>query len=197
MLTADGLSTVSIQELLTNFNAIDFPALVAGDYMAVEPDESTTLTGDRYFNYLWLFKKTTAAGGSSEGSARQVAVFKLLSVQEIEGGDLVDLTYVQLVGEFEPGLAPTPELSVSTTLLNFGTSDTFRSFTITNSGDGELTWTIGNGETWLTVSPTSGSTTDQVDTINLTVSRTNLSANTYSDTIKVTSNGGPTKSPWQ
>ena len=91
MLTADGLSTVSIQELLTNFNAIDFPALVAGDYMAVEPDGSTTLTGDRYFNYLWLFKKTTAAGGSSEGSARQVAVFKLLSVQEIEGGDLVDL----------------------------------------------------------------------------------------------------------
>ena len=122
LLKADLLSTVSIQELLENFNAIDFPALVTGDYMPVEPDGSTQLTGGRYFNYLWLFTKTTAAGGSSEGSSRQVAGFKLRWVQQIEGGDLVDLTYVQLVGEFtgtstEPTALITVNEDASATIL--------------------------------------------------------------------------------
>ena len=103
ILTADQASTVSIPELLENFNAIDFSLLLGGDYLAVEPDGSLQKTSDRYFNYLWLFKKTTAAGGSSPGAARQVAVFKLLAVQEIENEGLVDLTYLQLVGEFTPG----------------------------------------------------------------------------------------------
>ena len=104
--------------------------------MAVEPDESTTLTGDRYFNYLWLFKKTTAAGGSSEGSARQVAVFKLLSVRKIEGGDLVDLTYAQLVGEFTSA-------TVSQVISNGSFEDGDFTLSIGHSIDH---WTIESGD---------------------------------------------------
>lgn len=88
-----------IKKLLENFNAIDFDALENGDFMASRPDGADTLSAEQYHNYLWLFEKTTAAGGSSEGAARQVAVLKLVSVQEIEGSSRVDLTFTQLVGE--------------------------------------------------------------------------------------------------
>lgn len=97
---AGNISTITLAELLTNFNAVDFNVLIEGDYLATEPDGATLLTANRYNNYLWLLKKTTAAAGSSEGAARQVAVFKLLSVQENEFDNLAELTYVQLVGEF-------------------------------------------------------------------------------------------------
>ena len=93
-------STITLGELLTKFNAVDFDALIDGNFMAVEPAGATQLTENRYNNYLWLLKKTSAAGGSSEGAARQVAVFKLVTIQKNEIDELVDLTYLQLVGEF-------------------------------------------------------------------------------------------------
>ena len=94
------ISTITLEELLTKFNAVDFNALIAGNFMAVEPDGATQLTENRYNNYLWLLKKSSAAAGSSEGAARQVAVFKLVSILKNENDDLVDLTYLQLVGDF-------------------------------------------------------------------------------------------------
>lgn len=93
------ISTITLQDLLTKFNAIDFNALIDGNFMAVEPDGATQLTENRYNNYLWLLEKTTASGGSSEGAARQVAVFKLVAVEKNEVDNFVDLTYLQLVGE--------------------------------------------------------------------------------------------------
>ena len=93
------ISTITLGELLTNFNAVDFDALITGDFLATEPDGAKLLTDNRYSNYLWLLQKTTAAGGS-DGAARQIVVFKLQSIQKNEVDDQVDLTYVQLVGEF-------------------------------------------------------------------------------------------------
>ena len=95
----DSATPITPKRLLENYNAVDFDALIADGFMAVEPDGSTQLSGDIYSNYLWLLKRTTSAGGSSEGAARQVAVFKLKSVQKIESDTQVDLTYVQLVGD--------------------------------------------------------------------------------------------------
>ena len=100
LLTGEDSNTpITPKRLLENYNAVDFDALIADGFMAVEPDGSTQLTGDIYSNYLWLLKRTTSAGGSSKGAARQVAVFKLVSIQKIESDTQVDLTYVQLVGE--------------------------------------------------------------------------------------------------
>ena len=183
----DSTTPIAPKQLLENFNAVDFGKLIDGDFLAEEPDGATNLSGNLYNNYLWLLERTTAAGGSSEGATRKVAVFKLVSVEQNEFDDLVDLTYEQLVGEF----TSTPELSVSLTNLDFGTSDSFKSFDITNTGDVELIWTISKVEPWLTVSPTSGSTNSEVVTnIAVTVNRTGLSPDTYLDTITVTSNGG-------
>ena len=100
LLTGEDFTTpITPKRLLENYNAVDFDTLIADGFLAVEPDGSTQVTGDIYSNYLWLLQRTTSAGGSSEGAARQVAVFKLVSVQVIEGDTQVNLTYVQIVGE--------------------------------------------------------------------------------------------------
>lgn len=95
----DSVTPITPRALLTNYNAVDFDALVDGNFLAEPPDGATQLTSGIYNNYLWLLKKTTAAGGSSEGAARQIEVFKLITVQESEDGPGVDLTYLQIVGE--------------------------------------------------------------------------------------------------
>ncbi|MBI4220160.1 MAG: hypothetical protein HY682_08470, partial [Chloroflexi bacterium] len=52
--------------------------------------------------FLWLFEKTSAAGGASaSGSSREVVVYKLLSAEHVElasGGTptQVDLTYQRI-----------------------------------------------------------------------------------------------------
>ena len=93
------VSSLTFEELLTNYNAIDIDTLFASGFLSTIPDSGAQLTEDKYSNYLWLLQKTTASGGSSEGAARQMAVFKLVSIQKNEFDDLVDLSYVQLVGE--------------------------------------------------------------------------------------------------
>jgi len=70
----DSVTPVTIRQLLENFNALDFDALIAGDFTAVEPDSATSLSSGLYNNYLWLLEKTSAAGGSGPGAERQVAV---------------------------------------------------------------------------------------------------------------------------
>ena len=99
----DSTSLITPKRLQENFNAIDFDKLTDGGYLPDLPDAATSLTPDLYTNYLWLFQRTSAAGASDERAARQVTVFKLVSVQENEIDSTVDLTYVQIVGEISEG----------------------------------------------------------------------------------------------
>ena len=61
-------------------------------------------------------------------------------------------------------------------------------FAITNCGGGTLTWTISADKTWITVSPTSGSTTE-TDKVTVTIDTTGLSGQ-QSGTISISSAGG-------
>ena len=107
------VSSLTFEELLTKYNAIDINRLFDSGFLSQIPEAGLQLTEERYSNYLWLLQKTTASGGSSEGAARQITVFKLVSVQENESDQLVDLTYLLLVGqspeEGTPGPTATPE----------------------------------------------------------------------------------------
>jgi hypothetical protein len=85
---------------------------------------------------------------------------------------------------------PTPLLSVSTTILNFGTNLTVLTFTIRNTGTGTLDWDITESIPWLTAAALSGSTTTETETITVTVDRTGLSPNNYSGILAIISNGG-------
>ncbi len=83
-----------------------------------------------------------------------------------------------------------PELSLSTYSVNFGTTSTYMIVNLTNSGIETLNWTISENINWLTVTPISGSTTTETDQINLTASRTGLSYGNYIGQVTFNSNGG-------
>ncbi|GMV94621.1 MAG: hypothetical protein AMXMBFR82_43990 [Candidatus Hydrogenedentota bacterium] len=85
---------------------------------------------------------------------------------------------------------PTPLLSVSTTVLNFGTNLVQLTFTIRNTGTGTLNWNISESIPWLTAGPLSGSTTTETEIITVDVDRTGLSPNDYMGTLAITSDGG-------
>lgn len=83
-----------------------------------------------------------------------------------------------------------PELYVSTSTMDFGTTQTVDYFYIYNDGEGVLNWEITDNQNWITVSPTSGSDDGDRSTITVTVDRGSLSVGSYQGTISITSNGG-------
>jgi len=84
-----------------------------------------------------------------------------------------------------------PGLQLSVTNLNFGTSNSSLTFTITNStGIGELQWVIEESATWMSVNPTTGSTTTDTDLITVTADRSGQGIGNYNSQISVSSNGG-------
>lgn len=89
-------------------------------------------------------------------------------------------------GLYEIGPAA-PVLSVSPDSLDFGATQTQKTFNISNAGGDTLTWSVSEDKTWLSVSPTSG-TGDATVTVN--VDRSGLSPGDYTTDISVSSNGG-------
>ena len=67
------------------------------------------------------------------------------------------------------------------------------SFEIRNCGSGMLTWSVSDDKDWITVYPTSGSTTTETDTVTVTIdieSCMYLSPGTHTGHVTITSNGG-------
>jgi len=90
-----------------------------------------------------------------------------------------------------------PTLHVTPTSLDFGVSGAdSRTFAISNTGTGQVDWSIGTvyynqGTGWISsVLPSSGSATDETDTITVTVNRSVLDYGLSTAVIPVSSNGG-------
>jgi len=103
------------------------------------------------------------------------------------GGSTSGTLFDNLVVTEATALVPT--ISLSPTSLSpsttEGSSPTLDTFTITNSGDGTLNYTVSDNQTWLSVSPTSGSSTGEADTITVTYSTASLADGSYYATITV------------
>jgi hypothetical protein len=102
----------------------------------------------------------------------------------VDSGQIVSVSFV-----LDLYLPPQeiPVLSAYPTSLDFGTSDTAKSFNIVNTGGGTLTWSLSSNQGWLTATPTSESGNAAI-TVN--VNRSGLNSGTYSGTITVSSNVG-------
>jgi N-acetylneuraminic acid mutarotase len=90
-----------------------------------------------------------------------------------------------------------PTLSVSTDMLDFGTVDegstATRSFTVRNSGGGTLNWIVSENpdRSWMSLYPTSGSSTGEADLVDVTVNTSGLEpGDTKTGLITVGSNDG-------
>jgi len=99
---------------------------------------------------------------------------------------------VAIAGIFSP--SGQPQLSYSPTSHDFGNVQEGKiyqtTFEIWNSGTGTLTWSLTDSYSWLTYSPTSGSSTGEHDTVTVTIDTTGLSPGSYSGSISISSNGG-------
>ena len=87
-----------------------------------------------------------------------------------------------------------PSLSISTTALSFsgsvgGANPASQTASVSNSGGGTLSWTASSSQSWLAVSPASGTNSG---TLTIGTSVASLSAGTYNGTITV-SGGGSSK----
>jgi len=74
-----------------------------------------------------------------------------------------------------------------------GASPAAQSFTVKNGGGGTLSWSASDSASWLALSPTSGSSTGEADTVTATFATTGLAAGTYSATISVAGTGVTSK----
>ena len=91
---------------------------------------------------------------------------------------------------FEKITLPEAKLSVNPTSLGFGSDLNTLSFDIKNIGGEILSWNITHDPSWISVSPISGTTTTETDTITVEVDRTDLSLFSYHGIIAITSTGG-------
>ena len=83
-----------------------------------------------------------------------------------------------------------PILNISVSELYFSNDQNETSIYITNTGEGELSWSIMEDISWLTISPESGTTTMEEDEITVTVYNDNLSNGEYEGSFTINSNGG-------
>ena len=84
-----------------------------------------------------------------------------------------------------------PELGISVINLNFGTTNTTMVFNIINTtGFGSLQWSLSENADWLTVSPLTGTTTNELDQITAIIDRAGLGYGNFTSIIEINSNGG-------
>ena len=86
--------------------------------------------------------------------------------------------------------AADPELSVSISTLRFEAGETEKSVSITNIGEGTLEWAITTDESWLSVSPASGTTDTETDEMTVSVNRDGMSNGSYNGTLTIKPNAG-------
>jgi hypothetical protein len=84
-------------------------------------------------------------------------------------------------------------ISLTPLLLNAscaqGSNAASQSFEVWNSGGGTLSYTVGTNASWVSCSPTNGTSTGEHNTITVDYSTSKLSAGTYSATITITAAG--------
>ncbi len=95
-----------------------------------------------------------------------------------------------------PGDAPDiPVPALSPQRLTFyskigGAQPPDRTLEITNDGTGSFTWTASSDQSWLSVTPTSGDTTSEIDTLFVSADPTGLAQETLTGTITITPDTG-------
>jgi formylglycine-generating enzyme required for sulfatase activity len=88
---------------------------------------------------------------------------------------------------------PSPQLSVSSTTLTpictAGQDAASQSFDVWNSGGASMSYTVSEGLSWLSCTPTSGTSSGEHDTITVNYSTAGLAVGPYNGTITVTAPG--------
>jgi len=151
-----------------------------------------TLTGSN----IWKqhrFHVTDAYFGNRQNSGADFRIFKKNAADQAGGTFYLDLVQASA----EPH---TPEISLNKATMDVTTTKTNppsdNNFTVTNTGQGMLTYEITNDADWLDISPQVGTGTGESDTIDISYDLTGMGLGDYSATVSVIS-GNAANSPQQ
>ncbi len=97
---------------------------------------------------------------------------------------------ISLTISVPPTLAVSPSIGLSSIGLSGGPFNPFSTtYSVSNSGSGTVNWTVSADQTWVTVSPTSG-TNSGIVTVSINSGANSLTTGSYTSTVTFTSNGG-------
>lgn len=95
-------------------------------------------------------------------------------------------TTVEVVGA---GPIVSPQLKVSTTSLNLGTTNSWQEMQLQNAGSGIVTWRVSSRQPWLKITPTQGAFSSS-QTVVISVSRSDLKPEEYQGMLTFVSDQG-------
>jgi hypothetical protein len=186
----------SISSLALTVNQGQSPA---SQSFTVKNGGGGTLSWSASDNQSWLSLSPTSGTSTGQTSAVGVA-FSTASLTAgsytaniaITGGSGVSAKNVQVTLTVKAPAA-VPAMALSTSALsastNVGQSPASQSFQVRNSGTGTLSWTASDDQSWLSLSPASGSSTGENDSVAVSFSTTSLAAGTYHATITMQGTG--------
>ena len=157
-------------------------------------------------NVSWL--SVNPASGASSGEVDMISVdyttsglsvgtyYATISITDSNATNSPQTVAVTLSITSSAPQNPTIALAPGTlnAAASIGNSPPNQSFTVANSGLGTLNYSISDNVSWLSVSPSSGTSTGEADTITVTYSTSGLSSGTHNATITV-SDSNATNNP--
>jgi hypothetical protein len=186
-------------------NTMTFSATVGGanpanQTLAISNSGGGTLNWSVSDNQPWLSLSPTS--GSSTGETDNVTVS--VSIAGLAAG-----SYTGTITISAPDATNTPQttavtlnvaapaapvISRSPAAMNFfatvgGANPTPQTLAISNSGGGTLNWSVSDDQPWLSLSPTSGSSTGETDNVTVSVSIAGLAVGNYTGTITISAPG--------
>jgi len=111
-----------------------------------------------------------------------------ISSTTVDNNSVSQIVDVILYSSETPLLSYAPELFDFGSMLEGQVDST--SFDVWNAGDGTLTYSLSESCGWVVVSPMGGSSTGEVDVIDVTIDTSGLSVGSYSCGVVISSNGG-------
>ena len=168
----------------------------ANQTLGVSNTGGGTLNWSVLDNQTWLSLSPTS--GSSTGETDNVTV-------SVNTAGLADGTYNATItatgnASNSPVTVPVtltvtagPLIGVSPASFSFtgeegGSNPANQTLGVSNTGGGTLNWSVLDNQTWLSLSPTSGSSTGETDNVTVSVNTAGLADGTYNATITATGN---------
>ena len=198
--------TISRSPATMTFTGLTGGANPASQTLQISNSGGGTLNWSVSANQTWL--TLSPGSGSATGEIDNVSVSA--NIAGLAAG-----TYSATITIAAPGATNTPQTTavifniapqlptisrspdnMTFTAVAGGPNPTSQTLQISNSGGGTLNWSVSANQTWLTLSPSSGSSTGEIDNVNVSANIAGLGVGIYSATITITA-AGATNTPQQ
>lgn len=181
--------------LSANPNSGTAPLMVTFSISANDPDGSVTTwvldaDGNGSTDYSGSGNPPSTQSHTYETPGNYTAV---LMISDNDDATASDTAAISVSASGQPVLSCSPA-SFSFSAAKNGANPNSQNLSIWNSDEGTLSWTVSDDASWFAVSPTSGSSTGEHDTITVSVNIAGMDSGVYQANITLSASGA-TNSP--